>query len=186
LTKPLKDIITPSLGNPFKLGGFGINAPDHLEHTDKFEFASASDNQDAARRHVCRAYNCLVFMDATNLCLSKNHNSYWQFFIPGCDHFSVWYDPKTKRDLIVDEPYESSIIRIQEERNARIEQLGYEMIKPSWAGMYEPGLGSRMYLISPKKNGVPLASIVDVLQNLPPPVSAQAWEGESVLMLPTS
>ncbi|EKQ62525.1 MULTISPECIES: hypothetical protein [Xanthomonas] len=99
--------------------------------------------------------------------------------IPGQDHISVWFDPATKRYLIVDEPYGERADREQESRERWCAYHGYSMVRPSWPGMYAPDIGSRFYLFSSDEKGVPLGPIAAALNVLPPPVTATEWPGES-------
>lgn len=128
-------------------------------------------------------------MDVTKLRPSKGYSralpgGRWSNVVPGCDHYSIWYDPKTQRYLFADEPYESKAQGYAAERVAWAMQHGFTITKPSWPGMYNPDGGSRLYLIADSQKGIPLDPIAASLDRLPPPIVADTWNGESCPSLP--
>ncbi len=159
---------------------FRPRGPDHLQC---WEFMLHS--QSAARRCICDAARVMQFMDATKLRPSKARSSVYpgrmsMNAIPGQDHMSVWYDSKLKRHLFADEPYEPAARELAEERQAWANMHGFVLVKPEWAGMYAPDLGSRLYLVADSVKGVPLGPITAALNSLPAPIVEEAWDGESV------
>ncbi|KVN38427.1 hypothetical protein WT11_05850 [Burkholderia stagnalis] len=178
------DLITPlQLQNHRALADFRAEGPDHLarEHLQS--------SQSAARRAVCAAARALHFMDATKLRPSKSHSRAFpggrsSNAIPGRDHYSIWYDPQAKRYLFADEPYEKAVESKGQEREAWAKQHGFAVVKPEWAGMYAPDVGSRLYLIADETKGIPLQPVAAALDKLPPPIVEAAWDGESVPMTP--
>jgi hypothetical protein len=184
LTVPWSDLITPSLfGNHRGLVRFHVEGPDHLVREKLLS------TQSEARRAVCEATRVLHFMDATRLRPSKSHSRAYPGgqsinAIPGRDHSSVWYDRETKRYIFVDEPYEDTNERNLEEREAWAKRYGFAIVKPNWAGMYAPDVGSRLYLVADRTKGISLQSIAAALDKLPPPIVESAWDGESASMLP--
>lgn len=178
------DLITPAqLQIHRALLHFQPEGPDHLARHD------LAQSQSQARRAICAAARTLQFMDATKLRPSKGHSRALpggrsSNVVPGCDHYSIWFDPDTKRYLFVDEPYEPKAERYAAERAAWALRHGFTIVKPSWLGMYNPDGGSRLYLIADSQKGVPLASVVSALDQLSPPIVEDTWDGESSPSLP--
>ncbi len=184
LSAPWGDLVTPlQFQNHRALVNFRAEGPDHLARE------SLLRTQSEARRAICAAARALQFMDATKLRPSKSHSRAFpggrsSNAIPGRDHYSIWYDRETKRYLSVDEPYEKAIDSRAQERTAWAKQYGYAIVKPEWAGMYAPDVGSRLYLIADETKGILLQPIAAALDKLPPPVVEDAWNGESAPMTP--
>ncbi|WP_294254850.1 DUF5623 domain-containing protein [uncultured Comamonas sp.] len=178
------DLITPlQLQNHRALVHFRSEGPDHLA------LEPLLGTQSEARRAVCAAARALHFMDATKLRPSKSHSRAYpggrsSNAIPGRDHYSIWYDRETKRYLFVDEPYEKAVDGKVQEREAWAKRHGFAIIKPKWAGMYAPDIGSRLYLVADEKKGIPLGPIAAALDKLPVPIIEDSWEGESASMMP--
>ncbi|TGG92477.1 hypothetical protein E4656_13465 [Natronospirillum operosum] len=184
LSDPWNDLITPTqLQNHITLASFRTEGPDHLvrEHLQS--------SKSAARRSVCAAARVMYFMDATKLRPSKSRSRPFpggrsSNAVPGQDHYSIWYDRHTKRYLFADEPYEKAVEDRAQEREIWAYEHGFAIVKTEWAGMYAPDIGSRLYLISDKTNGIPLDPIAAALDNLPSPIVESAWDGESAPMQP--
>lgn len=90
----------------------------------------------------------------------------------------MWYDPESKRYLIVDEPYDQRVEHKRTLREGWCQYLRYTMAQPQWPGMYAPDLGSRMVLFSGDEKGLPLGPVVTALNALLKPVVASARPGE--------
>lgn len=184
LSAPWGDLITPlQFQNHRALVNFRAEGPDHLARTHLVR------TQSEARRTVCAAARVLHFMDATKLRPSKSHSRAFpggrsSNAIPGRDHYSIWYDRETKRYLFVDEPYEKAVESKVQEREDWAHRHGFAIVKPEWAGMYAPDVGSRLYLVSDETKGIPLQPITAALDKLPAPIVEAAWEGESAPTLP--
>ncbi|MDE0281911.1 MAG: DUF5623 domain-containing protein [Gammaproteobacteria bacterium] len=184
LSQQWSDLITPpQLKNHRALFHFRPEGPDHLARHYLVE------SQSKARRATCAATRILQFMDATKLRPSKSHSRVYpggrsSNAIPGRDHYSAWYDRDTKRYLFVDEPYEAAANSNAAKRTAWAQRHGYVIAKPTWAGMYNPNGGSRLYLIANMKKGIPLEPIVMALDRLPAPVVETPWVGESAPAVP--
>lgn len=184
LSQQWSDLITqPQLQNHRALIDFRPEGPDHLARHHLVQ------SQSQARRTTCAAARTLQFMDATKLRPSKSHSRAYpggrsSNAIPGRDHYSVWYDRDTKRYLFADEPYEAAAESNAAERTAWAQRHGYVMAKPTWAGMYNPDGGSRLYLVADVKKGIPLEPIVAALDRLPAPVVEATWHGESAPTAP--
>lgn len=162
---------------------FQPEGPDHLARRDMVQ------SQSQARRAICAAARTLQFMDTTKLRPSKSHSRAFPAgrssnAVPGRDHYSIWYDRESKRYLFADEPYEPVAEAKAAERAAWSERHEFDIVKPSWPGMYNPDGGSRLYLIADSKKGVPLAPTVAALNRLPAPIVEAAWNGESAPSTP--
>ncbi|UCZ75633.1 DUF5623 domain-containing protein [Dickeya zeae] len=184
LSAPWRDLITPlQFQNHRALVNFRAEGPDHLARTHLVR------TQSEARRTVCAAARALHFMDATKLRPSKSHSRAFpggrsSNAIPGRDHYSIWYDRETKRYLFADEPYEKAVESKVQEREDWAQRHGFVIVKPEWAGMYAPDVGSRLYLVADDTKGIPLQPIAAALDKLPAPIVETAWEGESAPTLP--
>lgn len=184
LSAPWGEMITPvQLQNHRSLANFRGEGPDHLarEH-----LLSA---QSTARRTVCAAARTMHFIDATKLRPSASHSRAFpggrsSNAIPGHDHYSIWYDCETKRYLFADEPYEKAVESQIKEREDWAKRYGFAIVKPEWAGMYAPDIGSRLYLIADETKGIPLRPVAAALDKLQAPIVEAAWDGESAPMLP--
>jgi len=155
-------------------------AEDHLSY--HYVFTS----QDEARREVCAAVRTFQFMDATKLRPSTAHARMYpggnsNNAIPGRDHYSYWYDPVSKGYVFADEPYERAAMAAAVGRAAWAVKYDYEIIRSNWQGMHNPNgpSGSRLYLITSRKNEALAARLVAALDRLPPPVLEENWVGNS-------
>ena len=184
LSLPWTNLITPlQLKNHRALAGFRNEGPDHLVHERQ------QNSQCHARNCVCAAARVFYFMAATKLQPSQGYSRVFPGgdsinAIPGHDHDSVWYDRKTRRYLFADEPYEGAAEGRKPEREAWAKQHGFVIVKPEWAGMYAPNIGSRLYLIADKTKGIPLSPVAAALNMLPVPIDESTWNGESAPMKP--
>jgi hypothetical protein len=184
LSSPLGDLVTSAqLRNHRSFENFYDEGSDHLV---RYKFLNS---QSEARSLVCAAARVLQFMDATKLRISTGYKRAYpkgdiSKAIPGKDHGSVWYDSSTRRYLLVDEPYEPAVERLTKDREAWAKQYGFQVVKPEWAGMYAPDLGSRLYLITDETKGIPLQPIKDALNKLAPPIIEAVWNGESAPQIP--
>jgi len=162
------------------LRNFRPAGPDHLIYRD------TAISQQRARDHICAAARTLQFVEATKLRPTGSVQAYpkgrTSNEVPGHDHGTSWYDPISKRYLLIDEPYGRSLedkdrIAWAIKHNQRIELT-------SWTGMYYPG-GTEMFLISDLEKGIPLEPILSALEKLPLiPIVPETWVGESAPMLP--
>jgi hypothetical protein len=184
LSSPWGDLVRPAqLDYCRGLSWFGSEGPDHLRGKRSHR------TQPEARRSACAAARTLQFMDATKLRPSKGHaraypQGRYSNAIPGLDHDSTWYDPVNKRYLLVDEPYEASVLNRADERKAWAVEHGLHIAKPTWPGMYYPDGGCRLYLISDIEKGITLDPIVQALNRLPAPIVEETWNGESAPVVP--
>lgn len=176
-------ITTAQLQIPRALSRFKPEGLDHLARHDQLE------SQSQARRAICAAARTLQFMNVTKLRPSKSYSRALPSvrsndMLPGSDHGSVWYDRDTKRYLFVDEPYEAEAQSEAAKRIAWAVKNEFTIGKPSWPGMYNPDGGSRLYLITHSKKGVPLDPVISALDRLPPPIEEKTWDGESASVIP--
>lgn len=184
LDEPWSELIRPvQFRNLRALSRFMAEGPDHLARTEWAE------SQSHARDQVCHAARTLQFICATRLQPSSGHSRAFpggssMNAVPGRDHYSIWFDPSSRRYLLVDEPYEDAVNRRVEEREAWARRHEYAIVKPTWPGMYYPEGGSRLYLIADAQKGVPLEPIKTALDLLPPSPLAEPWGGESAPPLP--
>lgn len=184
VSAPWDDLIAPhQFQNHSALSRFRAEGPDHLARE------SLLRTQSEARRTVCAAARVLQFMDATRLRPSKSHSRAFpggrsSNAIPGHDHTSIWYDPQTRRYLLADEPYEEAAESRANERQAWSKRHGFAVVKPKWAGMYAPDVGSHLYLVADEAKGIPLQSVAAALSKLPEPALERTWDGESAPITP--
>lgn len=184
LPVPWDNLITQAqLQNHRSLMHLRKEGPDHLALNQLLA------SQSETRRAICATARVFLFMSATKLRPSKSHsraypNGRSSNSIPGQDHASTWYDSTSKRYLIADEPYEQAAIHLADRRELWARQYNALVIKPNWAGMYAPDVGSRLYLITDATKGIPLQDIVIALNQLPPPIVESTWHGESAPRAP--
>ena len=184
LSVPLGDLITAAqFQNNRAFVNFRAEGPDHLARS------AMTSSQSQARRLVCTTARTLQFMDTTKLRPSKSYSRAYPGgrsinAVPGHDHHSIWYDRESKRYLFADEPYEKAAESKAVERTDWAKRHGFVIVKPVWAGMYNPDGGSRLYLIADAEKGIPLGPIVATLNSLPAPITEQTWNGESAPTLP--
>lgn len=182
LPAPLESFITAAqLSNKRSTRPFKLVAPDHLESP-----LSAKD-QSQARASVCHVARVVQFIVATGL---RPANGGWarafpglrhNNLLPGKDHSSVWFDPVSKRYVFVDEPYGSGASWTKpDSREAWAAENDFTIAEASWAGMYNPAMGSRLFLVSHNVKGLPLQPILTALANASPALVEDQWVGESV------
>ncbi|MBD2222796.1 DUF5623 domain-containing protein [Calothrix sp. FACHB-1219] len=156
------------------------------EASDHLSYEYVCGSQAEARRAVCAGLRTFQFMQATRLRPTSAHSRVFpggsdRNAVPGRDHYGSWYHPESKAYVFADEPYEPAALRRLNERNAWAVKHDYAIAKPDWPGMYNPGGdgGSRLYLIVNKKKAPPIAALVAALNQLPPPLLAEDWKGQS-------
>lgn len=154
-------------------------APDHLE------CEVLVTGQDEARETVCAAARALHFMDATRLRPSASvargyPQGDYRKRIPHGDHESVWFDPATRRYLLLDEPYAINESKRRERALWAIGNLQV-MAEPAWSGLHHPVADSstRPVLVTDAFFGIPLGSLVTALDQLGPMPTRDDWPGQS-------
>lgn len=182
LSVPWTDLVTRAqMKNQRSLVRLLPEADDHFSY--QYMFSSQSE----ARRALCAATRTFQFVDATKLRPTRAHSRVYpggssMNAIPGRDHSSSWYEPVGKTYVFADEPYEPAAQSRAGEREAWARTHDYEIAKPNWPGMYNPGGdgGSRLYLMADRKNGPLVAALAAALDRLPSPMLEETWVGESV------
>lgn len=184
LATPLDELVNPAhLRSARHFRGFRFGAVDHL--TRNLNAASRSE----ARRLVCAAARTLAFMEATGLRPSAGHSRAYprgsvQNAVPGKDHYSEWYDPKTRTYVFVDEPYTGGDQGIPQDRLTWANNHGWEIVRTSWAGMYYPEGDCALYLAADKRTAHRLEAMLAALDSLAPPFVEASWNGESAPVVP--
>jgi hypothetical protein len=123
------------------------------KESDHVEGKQVFGDQRTARKAVCGAARALHFIDATGLQpYSRSLVSpieRWQSDpLPGSDHASTWRDPASGELVITDEPYRPAISSRDAERLAWAERHGLTLSASKWPGMYAPGAGSSLHLLT--------------------------------------
>lgn len=187
LKHPWQELIRqPQFDKSYGLNGFSL---DREQGESSLGHWQNLDPQ-YARIRVCAAARTFMFMDATGL---RPSSAYKKAFppeyveygirIPGQDHSSIWFDPHTRRYLIANEPYRKAIEfnegKILREQQRWCDEHGYDMAEAPWPGMYFPEEKSQLYLFSNRQKGAPLSGVLKALADLPPPIMATTWSGES-------
>ena len=123
------------------------------KESDHVEGKQVFGDQRTAHNAVCGAARALHFIDATGLQpYSRSLVSpieRWQSDpLPGSDHASTWRDPASGELVITDEPYRPAISSRDAERLAWAERHGLTLSASKWPGMYAPGAGSSLHLLT--------------------------------------
>lgn len=168
LPMPLDDVVeTRHFKNARGLWNFKRWAPDLIV------CQTNPQSEDGAISVACTAARTLQFMAATGLKPSKSDalpGGGGTGRLPGRDHCSSWFDPATKRKIILDEPYAAAVADRQQERDAWAERNNWQIVKSAWGGIYFPDGGCELYLLSDRKKGGDLETIEAVLSTLDAPV----------------
>ncbi|GEO86284.1 MULTISPECIES: DUF5623 domain-containing protein [Alphaproteobacteria] len=168
LPKPLDEIVeTRHFKNARGLWNFKRWAPDLIV------CQTNPQSEDGAISAACTAARTLQFMAATGLKPSKSDalpGGGGTGRLPGRDHCSSWFDPATKKKVILDEPYAAAVSDRQLERDAWADRNNWQIVKSAWGGIYFPDGGSELYLLSDRKKGTALEPIEAVLSALGAPV----------------
>lgn len=173
-----------------RLAMFYLGSPDVLT-TKKYGFS-----QDMARGWAVEALRALMFIEATGL-IPVNRaglayprkkqtylgtNFYDPQLIPGQDHVSIWFDPKSKSYVIADEPYLDRIEpRLAAERAEWCLVNQFNMHRPNWRGMYNPDGGARIHLFTREQNKIDLADLSQKIDLLPDDFGHEDWKGVSTV-----
>jgi hypothetical protein len=151
-----------------------------------FEGEHVSRGQLQAQQLLYTASRTLTFMDATGLQPSTGWQKAYprgESKVPGEDHAKIWFEPKTLRYVICDEPYQREFNDELSKRREWLEKFGYVMATPDWLGTYNPYMdefnGSRLHLISHATRGLDVNLLASTLNKLPKPVGHGVWSGIS-------
>lgn len=139
LQRPLPDFLAKHQCHfAQNLKGFFMESSDHVE------MRSTVDNLERARELLIRAALTLQFIEATRLqpattkvqrsAMEKAHE------LPSTDHISRWICTYTGAWLMLDEPYgHVEQPEYQARRNDWSVSHGFNLAKPVWEGLYNPG-----------------------------------------------
>jgi hypothetical protein len=131
------------------------------------------ESPERAIHYATKAARALQFMAATGLRPSTSDtmpDNGRGGRLPGADHSSSWFDPNTRKKLIIDEPYAASVQSRQLERQAWATRNNWHMVKSVWRGLYFPDGGSELYLLSDAIKGVDLEPVEAALASFDEPV----------------
>ena len=181
LSRPLSEITTP---NRLKLIRGMASTRQVGENIYEGEYVTHS--QVHAQGLLYTASRALTFMNATGLQPSTGWQKAYprgESKVPGEDHAKIWFDPKTLRYVICDEPYQREFNSELSRRQAWLEKFGYVMATPDWLGTYNPYMdeynGSRLHLMSHATKGLDVKLLASMLDKLPDPVGNGVWSGIS-------
>ena len=181
LSRPLSEITTP---NRLKLIRGMASTRQVGENIYEGEYVTHS--QVHAQGLLYTASRALTFMNATGLQPSTGWQKAYprgESKVPGEDHAKIWFDPKTLRYVICDEPYQREFNNELSRRQAWLEKFGYVMATPDWLGTYNPYMdeynGSRLHLMSHATKGLDVKLLASMLDKLPDPVGNGVWSGIS-------
>lgn len=123
------------------------------KESDHVEGKQVFGDQRVARKAVCGAARAMHFIDATGLQpYSRSLVSpieRWQSDpLPGSDHASTWRDASSGELMITDEPYRPAVSSRDAERLAWAARHGLTLSASEWPGMYAPGAGSSLHLLT--------------------------------------
>lgn len=163
--------------------GLRFAAADHLSQD------LTGSSQSEARRLACAAGRTLTFIETTGLRPSAGRRRAYprgdfRNALPGHDHSSEWFDPATKAYVFVDEPYIRAVEGIAPERLAWADKHGWRIVRPAWAGMYNPDGGCELYLAADKTKGFDLDAAISALNSLTQPFVEADWNGRSEAIMP--
>lgn len=151
-----------------------------------YEGEYVTRGQVQAQELLYTASRALTFMDVTGLQPSTGWQKAYprgESKVPGQDHARIWFDPKTLRYVICDEPYQREFNDEFSARQLWLEKFGYVMSTPDWLGTYNPYMdelnGSRLHLVSHATKGLDVKFLASVLSKLPEPVGNGVWSGIS-------
>ncbi|SUA99714.1 Uncharacterised protein [Pannonibacter phragmitetus] len=168
LPKPLDEIVEARhFKNAHGLWKFKRRAPDLIV------YQTNPQSEDGAIFAACTAARTLQFMAATGLKPSTSDallNSKSTGRLPGLDHCSSWFDPATKKRIMLDEPYAAAVSDRQLERTAWADRNNWQILKSAWRGIYFPDAGSELYLLSDRDKGAALEPIEAALSALGAPI----------------
>jgi hypothetical protein len=181
LSRPLSEITTPQRLKLIR----GLSTARQIGE-NLFEGVYVSRGQLQAQELLYTASRTLTFMDATGLQPSTGWQKAYprgESKIPGEDHAKIWFEPKTLRYVICDEPYQREFNDELSKRQEWLAKFGYVMATADWLGTYNPYMdefnGSRLHLISHATKGLDVKLLASILNNLPKPVGRGVWSGIS-------
>jgi hypothetical protein len=182
--RPLEQMLAPSKGRRRQgLGMFVMTSPNVLE----LRHSGFPMTQGEARRWACQTIRQLMLMEALAITPAPAKIVAWptesgtdgddhQVRMPGTDHYSVWVSHEGAV-LIVNEPYHDNAgLPLQ---NGWCAKHGFNIITPTWRGMWNPEVGTRMSILARKDSGLDLQQMAKKLEHLPDDFSQSNWPGVS-------
>lgn len=168
--------------------------------SDRLVCRSTADGQNMARNWIDQALRELLVIEVTGLIPSPNMVRAYptaraQFqgipYLdpikpPGADHLSIWFDSKTRRTVLFDEPYRDR------ERGPRhparqkwCSQHGFTQLQSKWGGAHNAP-DSELFLLTRSNSGIDLSDIERRLVQLPNDFGSSPglWRGETVDVFP--
>ncbi|WP_274644676.1 hypothetical protein [Pseudomonas serbica] len=183
--RPLGQMLAPAKGRRRqRLGMFVMTSPNVLE----VMYPGFPMTQVEARRRACQTIRELMLMEALDITPAPARINAWpteigtdrhkyEVRMPGTDHYSVWVTQQGAA-LIVNEPYhDNSGLPLQAGWCA---DKGYDIVTPTWPGMWNPEIGTRMSILARKDSGLDLQDMAKKLDNLPNDFSQSKWPGLSL------
>lgn len=176
LSKDILEICEKSaLKNVRGFGNLRMVAADH------FICDGLSQSRTHARKHLCTAERSLRFMEHTGLRPSRDYrkaypNGSADDELPGRDHVTYWVDPASGQFILVDEPYARA--PNEAERTAWTTRTGWQIIKTSWPGMYNP-YHCDLFVVTNGRSNYDLDALVSKIDAMPAPLVETDWSGES-------
>jgi hypothetical protein len=150
---------------------------------DHFICDDIAHNQDYARNRLATAERSLRFMEWTGLRPSRDYRMGYpekspENKLPNKDHSTDWIDPATGQVIVVDEPY--SGVPDEDKRAAWAVRHNWCVAKTSWPGMYNP-YSCDLYVTTDGATGYDLDALVAKINEMPAPLLAENWSGDSVM-----
>lgn len=176
LSRPLLEICSKrGLKLERTLSRLRLAAPDHLLSD------SITEHQSFARGELCKAVRALRFMEATGLQPSEYRRAREAMValdgrLTKRDHSTDWYDPRTGRFVMLDEPYADAVV--SGERAAWASRNGWHIQASTWPGIYSPG-ACPLFVAAAKDGDFDFAALMQQIDGLAPPVTAENWPGVS-------
>lgn len=176
LSKPLLNMCSKSELKMVRGLGGRLVAQDHLVSD------VLAQSQDFARGQICKAVRALRFMEATGLrpsgdCMAAYPNRNQDNKLPGSDHPTDWYDPKSGQFILIDEPYSKAAVSA--ERAAWARQHGWHIEASTWPGIYSP-YSCSFFVATNTSTGFDFASLMKKIDAMANPIVADDWNGVSV------
>lgn len=176
LSVPIFDICTKSdLKNVRGFGNLRMVTEDH------FVCDSVADSQEYARQRLCTAERSRRFMEHTGLRPTYKHpkaypNGLGGDKLPYIDHPTDWVDPIGGQYVLVDEPYGPA--PSDAERADWAARTGWQIIKTSWPGMYNP-YNCDLYIAFDGRSSYDIDALAARISGMPAPLIEANWSGDS-------
>lgn len=177
LAKPLSAVCDKvTLRSARSFGDLRLVADDH------YVCDTLAPSQDTARRWLLSAERSLRFIECSGLlpetprARKARRFSREEMNLPGKDHSTNWVDPATGQFILIDEPY--SGVPDEDERRVWEARTGWQAIRTSWPGMYNPYVCD-LYVATDVRGGYDLKGLAERIDAMPPPSREEEWSGES-------